>query len=211
MSMQIVQWVDLMSWQFGHIELLLVFLIEWMPLSVFGLNLFLHSHDYRCKVLTSLVPPLLHLILQQWGTTSNCQRVAHQNYCQWTQNCLLTCSHPVWLPLLKQLSDCEPMCLTRWNLCIYWSVVFQLCHAEDKQTKTRSHSRACRQVGLSLWLVSSAWPFSWFGYCFRIPGRLNDRRTPLGELNWIFTAITDTIAWNTLPRGNDPLEAHTIK
>ncbi|EDL34713.1 RIKEN cDNA 4932417H02, isoform CRA_a [Mus musculus] len=34
----------------------------------------------------------------------------------------------------------------------------------------------------------------------RIPGRLNDRRTPLGELNWIFTAITDTIAWNVLPR-----------
>lgn len=36
----------------------------------------------------------------------------------------------------------------------------------------------------------------------RIPGRLNDRRTPLGELNWIFTAITDTIAWNVLPRGD---------
>lgn len=36
---------------------------------------------------------------------------------------------------------------------------------------------------------------------YRIPGRLNDRRTPLGELNWIFTAITDTIAWNVLPRG----------
>lgn len=35
----------------------------------------------------------------------------------------------------------------------------------------------------------------------RIPGQLNDRRTMLGELNWIFTAITDTIAWNTLPRG----------
>ncbi|KPI37031.1 WD repeat-containing protein mip1 [Cyphellophora attinorum] len=33
-----------------------------------------------------------------------------------------------------------------------------------------------------------------------IPGRLQDRRSPLGELNWIFTAITDTIAWNTLPR-----------
>lgn len=33
----------------------------------------------------------------------------------------------------------------------------------------------------------------------KIPGRLNDRRTPLGELNWIFTAITDTIAWNSLP------------
>ncbi|KAM5273134.1 regulatory-associated protein of mTOR isoform 2-T2 [Ctenodactylus gundi] len=34
----------------------------------------------------------------------------------------------------------------------------------------------------------------------KIPGRLNDRRTPLGELNWVFTAITDTIAWNVLPR-----------
>ncbi|KAK7206088.1 raptor N-terminal caspase like domain-containing protein [Myxozyma melibiosi] len=31
-----------------------------------------------------------------------------------------------------------------------------------------------------------------------IPGRLADRRTPLGELNWIFTAITDTIAWSQL-------------
>jgi regulator-associated protein of mTOR len=35
----------------------------------------------------------------------------------------------------------------------------------------------------------------------KIPGKLSDRRTPLGELNWIFTAITDTIAWNTLPMG----------
>ncbi|CAH1793910.1 unnamed protein product [Owenia fusiformis] len=34
----------------------------------------------------------------------------------------------------------------------------------------------------------------------KIPGQLNDRRTMLGEMNWIFTAITDTIAWNTLPR-----------
>lgn len=34
----------------------------------------------------------------------------------------------------------------------------------------------------------------------RIPGRLAERRSPLGELNWIFTAITDTIAWNLLPR-----------
>ncbi|KAL2129624.1 hypothetical protein VTI74DRAFT_7524 [Chaetomium olivicolor] len=34
----------------------------------------------------------------------------------------------------------------------------------------------------------------------KLPGRLSERRTPLGELNWIFTAITDTIAWTTLPR-----------
>lgn len=31
----------------------------------------------------------------------------------------------------------------------------------------------------------------------QIPGDLKDRRTPLGELHWIFTAITDTIAWTT--------------
>lgn len=34
----------------------------------------------------------------------------------------------------------------------------------------------------------------------RIPGRQNERKTLLGELNWIFTAVTDTIAWNVLPR-----------
>jgi len=33
----------------------------------------------------------------------------------------------------------------------------------------------------------------------QIPGRQNDRKTLLGELNWIFTAARDTIAWNVLP------------
>src|SRR3569833_2001812 len=34
----------------------------------------------------------------------------------------------------------------------------------------------------------------------KLPGRLQERRTPRGERIWIFTAITDTIAWTTLPR-----------
>ena len=34
----------------------------------------------------------------------------------------------------------------------------------------------------------------------KVPGRAAERRSPIGELNWIFTAITDTIAWNVLPR-----------
>ncbi|KAJ2902108.1 regulatory associated protein-mTOR [Zalerion maritima] len=34
----------------------------------------------------------------------------------------------------------------------------------------------------------------------KLPGTPHERRSPLGELNWIFTAITDTIAWTTLPR-----------
>ena len=33
-----------------------------------------------------------------------------------------------------------------------------------------------------------------------IPGKESDRKTPLGELNWIFTAVTDSIAWNVLPK-----------
>ena len=33
-----------------------------------------------------------------------------------------------------------------------------------------------------------------------IPGEPGNRKTPLGELNFIFSAITDTIAWCTVPR-----------
>ena len=34
----------------------------------------------------------------------------------------------------------------------------------------------------------------------KVPGKVTERRSPMGELNWILTAITDTIAWNALPR-----------
>ena len=33
-----------------------------------------------------------------------------------------------------------------------------------------------------------------------IPGRTSDRKSPRGELYWIFTSVTDTIAWSVLPR-----------
>ncbi|PAA49843.1 hypothetical protein BOX15_Mlig010836g3, partial [Macrostomum lignano] len=33
-----------------------------------------------------------------------------------------------------------------------------------------------------------------------IPGKLSERKSMLGELNWIFTAVTDTIAYNSIPR-----------
>lgn len=32
-----------------------------------------------------------------------------------------------------------------------------------------------------------------------IPGKDGDRKSPRGELSWIFTTVTDTIAWSTLP------------
>jgi regulator-associated protein of mTOR len=34
----------------------------------------------------------------------------------------------------------------------------------------------------------------------QLPRDLKDRRTPLGKLNWIFTAIANTIAWTTFSR-----------
>ena len=34
----------------------------------------------------------------------------------------------------------------------------------------------------------------------KVPGKASERRSPMGELNWILTAITDTISWNALPR-----------
>jgi len=34
----------------------------------------------------------------------------------------------------------------------------------------------------------------------RVPDTLADRRSPLGELNWVLTAITDAIAWQLLPQ-----------
>lgn len=34
----------------------------------------------------------------------------------------------------------------------------------------------------------------------KIPGSIGDRKSMFGELNWIFTAVTDTIAWDVLPR-----------
>jgi len=38
-----------------------------------------------------------------------------------------------------------------------------------------------------------------------IPGQATDRKTPLGELNWIFTSITDSIAWNGAFVSKEPM------
>lgn len=34
----------------------------------------------------------------------------------------------------------------------------------------------------------------------KIPGTVTERKSMFGELNWIFTAVTDTIAWDVLPK-----------
>ena len=32
-----------------------------------------------------------------------------------------------------------------------------------------------------------------------IPGKVSDRSTPLGQINWVLTAVTDAVAWDILP------------
>jgi regulator-associated protein of mTOR len=34
----------------------------------------------------------------------------------------------------------------------------------------------------------------------RMPGKVVEKSSLVGELHWIFTAVTDTIAWTSLPR-----------
>lgn len=79
--------------------------------------------------------------------------------------------------------------------------IFLLSLLGTKKFETYSTSHPITsQFILKFWY--DFWASCMFSFIsLRIPGRLNDRRTPLGELNWIFTAITDTIAWNVLPRG----------
>ncbi|EGG06627.1 uncharacterized protein MELLADRAFT_36026 [Melampsora larici-populina 98AG31] len=48
--------------------------------------------------------------------------------------------------------------------------------------------------------TSTAEFFNDLGKIDKVPGRMEMRRTPLGELTWIFTSIADAIAWNHLDR-----------
>ncbi|RNA24151.1 regulatory-associated of mTOR isoform X2, partial [Brachionus plicatilis] len=87
---------------------------------------------------------------------------------------LAACSASELLPQHPDLPvDLFTSCLTTpIKTALYWYV-------------TQKHS--CQLIpGLTLDLLE------------KIPGQISDRRTMMGELNWIFTAITDTIAWNLL-------------
>lgn len=50
-----------------------------------------------------------------------------------------------------------------------------------------------------------------FLFFFSTPGSFSDRKTMRGELNWIFTAVTDTIAWDVLPKGEYELNLEFLK
>eukprot|EP00808_Paulinella_micropora_P011298 g44045.t1 len=68
--------------------------------------------------------------------------------------------------------------------------LFTSCLTTPVKTALRWAARQSSLSGASLELID------------QLPGikKPNNRKTPFGELNWIFTAITDSIAWNVLPR-----------
>lgn len=95
---------------------------------------------------------------------------------------LAACSSNELLPMqTPELPyDLFTACLTTpIKAALHWYISQKLNHSTGSQAKQLV-------PGLTLELLE------------RIPGQINDRRTMMGELNWIFTAITDTIAWNVL-------------
>eukprot|EP01138_Halocafeteria_seosinensis_P008891 gb/GECG01009087.1/.p1 GENE.gb/GECG01009087.1/~~gb/GECG01009087.1/.p1 ORF type:complete len:2296 (+),score=216.87 gb/GECG01009087.1/:1-6888(+) len=57
------------------------------------------------------------------------------------------------------------------------------------------------QTALRVFVHQNPWilPQSAVDVVNHLPGKINDRSTPLGQINWVLTAVTDAIAWELLP------------
>ncbi|KAG8222535.1 hypothetical protein J437_LFUL004571 [Ladona fulva] len=133
-----------------------------------------HEREYESGSLFSVIPSVCKMVLSL--------QLASQNRASITpppsfKNCiqLAACAANQILPMNPDLpADIFTACLTTpIKIALRWFVM-------------QNTSKLVPKVSMD--------------HIDKIPGQLNDRRTMLGELNWIFTAITDTIAWNTLPR-----------
>ncbi|CAK8671187.1 unnamed protein product [Clavelina lepadiformis] len=153
---------------------------QYIPLSIYDLQSWMGSPSifvYDCSCAGLIVSSFQSFAEQrEQDFQINSLHSPSSNSCD-AKNCiqLAACSASQLLPMNPELpADLFTTCLTTpIKIALQW-----FCHQ-------RQGSLA---PGVTLDLIE------------KIPGRLNDRRTPLGELNWIFTAITDTIAWNILPR-----------
>nr|XP_018672805.1 regulatory-associated protein of mTOR-like isoform X1 [Ciona intestinalis] len=152
---------------------------QYIPLSIFDLQTWMGSPSifvYDCSSAGLIVNSFKSFAEQR--EQEQRVNVLHSptNTCN-PKNCiqLAACSSNQLLPMNPELpADLFTSCLsTPIKTALQW-----FCHQRQ----------GTLSPGITLDLIE------------KIPGRLNDRRTPLGELNWVFTAITDTIAWNILPR-----------
>ena len=161
---------------------------QYIPLSVYDLQQWMGSpsiYVFECSNAGTIIDSFLQFAIQHekehelnlnTNTSSTGSPFHHQmtpNY----KNCILlsACARNELLPLHPDLpADLFTSCLTTpIKISLRWFI-------------KQSAGKLVPAVSLDL--------------LDKIPGQLTDRRTMLGELNWIFTAITDTIAWNTLPR-----------
>lgn len=160
---------------------------QYIPLSIYDLQTWMGSpsiYVYDCSNAGIIVKSFSQFaeqhereMEQMASSNGNLNAAAGQQTCYSFRNCiqLAACGEDQILPMNPQLpADLFTACLTTpIKIALKWFML-------QKTSLLVPH--------LSHDLID------------RIPGQLNDRRTMLGELNWIFTAITDTIAWNTLPR-----------
>ncbi|ESP03931.1 hypothetical protein LOTGIDRAFT_230228 [Lottia gigantea] len=156
---------------------------QYIPLSIYDLQTWMGSpsiYVYDCSNAMMIVDSFKHFATQrEQEMESNAVNGGHWtgSGTNTTKHCiqLAACGSTELLPMNPDLpADLFTSCLTTpIKIALKWYVL-------------QNNSKLV--PGLTLEMVD------------KIPGQLNDRRTMLGELNWIFTAITDTIAWNTLPR-----------
>jgi regulator-associated protein of mTOR len=75
--------------------------------------------------------------------------------------------------------------------------VFTACLTRPLEMALRLASQSVLRRGAAHYTYGAADPAGLVG---AIPGTLADRRSPLGELNWVLTAVADSIAWQLLPQ-----------
>ena len=162
---------------------------QYIPLSIFELQTWMDDpsiYVYDCSNAGIIIQSFLQFAEQQEREVQKAMAAAHQRFHSNSQqpnlppsykNCihLAACSVGEILPMNAQLpADLFTSCLTTpITIALKWYTMRE-------------------NFGLVPSLQTE--------FIDKIPGKVNDRRTMLGELNWVFTAITDTIAWNTLPR-----------
>lgn len=132
---------------------------------------------------------------------------------------LAACGSNETLPMSHELpADLFTACLTTpIKMALRWFVSRSTLNTHSNTSTTSSSSTASSSSSSS---SSSSTPSSFGSYDSNgyngsssnrarlydlidtLPGirKPNNRKSPFGELNWIFTAITDSIAWNILPR-----------
>ena len=75
--------------------------------------------------------------------------------------------------------------------------VFTACLTRPLEMALRLASQSVLRRGAAHYTYGAADAAGLIG---AIPGTLADRRSPLGELNWVLTAVADSIAWQLLPQ-----------